>query len=127
MTGILDTHTLVWWDGEPKKLSAAAFAFIQDHANTVLLSAASIWEIIIKEKHGKMTLTAPLRQILLRQQSNRIQMLAITLDHVLAVEGLPPAHKDPFDRLLVAQANVEQAVLVTKDPIFAQYPVSVLW
>ena len=74
-----------------------------------------------------MTLTGPLRTILAQQQANGVQILPVKLDHVLAVESLPAVHKDPFDRLLIAQANVEGAVLVSADALVAQYPVSVLW
>jgi PIN domain nuclease of toxin-antitoxin system len=69
----------------------------------------------------------PLLQIIAQQQANGLQVLPVSLAHVLAVEGLPPIHKDPFDRLLAAQSNVEAAELVTADPIFAHYPVKVLW
>lgn len=127
MRGLLDTHTFIWWDSEPAKLSAPALAFLQDPASTVLLSVGSVWEMMIKLQLGKLTLNMPLVKLLAQQQVNGIQLLAVTLDHVLALESLPSAHKDPFDRLLVAQANVEGAVLVSVDPIFAQYPVKVLW
>lgn len=127
MKGLLDTHTLIWWVSDPSRLSPAALAFIQDPASIVLLSVVSAWEILIKLPLGKLTLKAPLRIVLAQQQANGIQMLPVTLDHVLDVEGLPPVHKDPFDRLLIAQANVEGAELVSADAIFAQYPVKVLW
>ena len=127
MKGLLDTHTFIWCDVDPSKLSAKASAFIQDPANTVLLSVASVWEMMIKLSLGKLKLNAPLTSILAQQQANGIHLLPLALDHVLALEKLPSAHKDPFDRLLVAQANVEGAVLISGDPIFAQYPVNVLW
>src|SRR4051812_6947949 len=116
MKGLLDTHTFIWWDSEPTKLSAAALAFLQDPANIVLLSVVSAWEMLIKLQLGKLTLRLPLRTILAQQQANGIQVLPVVLDHVLALEGLPTPHKDPFDRLLVAQANAEAAALVTVDP-----------
>jgi len=127
MKGLLDTHTFIWWDSDPSKLSAKVLAFLQNPANTLLLSVASIWEILIKQQLGKLTLSVPLVTILAQQQANGIQILPVTLDHVLALESLPTPHKDPFDRLLVAQTNVEGAVLLSADPIFAQYPVNVLW
>jgi PIN domain nuclease of toxin-antitoxin system len=80
-----------------------------------------------KSQLGKLPLRLPLSQIVAQQQANGLQVLDATLAHSLAVEGLPPFHKDPFDRLLVAQANVEGAELVTADPIFVHYPVNVLW
>lgn len=127
MKVLLDTHTFIWWDSAPSKLSAQVLALLQDPANTVSLSVVSVWEMLIKHQLGKLTLNMPLATIVVQQQANGIQILPITLDHVLAVESLPTPHKDPFDRLLVAQANVEGAVLLSADPIFAQYPVHVVW
>ena len=127
MKGLLDTHTFIWWDSDPAKLSAPVLAFLKDPANTVMLSVVSVWEMLIKLQLGKLTLGAPLGTILGQQQANGIQILPITLPHVLALQGLPSPHKDPFDRLLVAQANVEGATLLSADPIFAHYPVTVLW
>ncbi|HZY90997.1 MAG TPA: type II toxin-antitoxin system VapC family toxin [Gemmataceae bacterium] len=127
MKGLLDTHAFIWWDSDPSKLTAPALAFISDPANVILFSVVSVWEMVIKLQLGKLTLARPLHTILANQQANGIQALPVALPHVLAVEGLPTPHKDPFDRLLVAQANVEGAVLVSADPIFAHYPVKVLW
>lgn len=87
----------------------------------------SVWELIIKQQLGKLTLRAPLRTILADQQANGVRILEVTLNHVLAVESLSSYHKDPFDRLLIAQAQSEGAVLLSADAIFAQYPVQVLW
>jgi len=127
MKVLLDTHTFIWWDSEPSKLSAQVLALLQDPATTVLLSVVSVWEMLIKHQLGKLALRMPLATLVAQQQANGIQILPITLDHVLAVESLPTPHKDPFDRLLVAQANVEGTVLLTTDSVFAQYPVNVLW
>ena len=127
MKGLLDTHTFIWWDSDPGKISSAAMTFLRDASNQVLLSVVSVWEMVIKQQLGKLSLRLPLAQILTQQQANGIQVLPVTLAHVLAVESLPTPHKDPFDRLLVAQANAEGAVLLTADGIFAQYPVRVLW
>jgi PIN domain nuclease of toxin-antitoxin system len=127
MKALLDTHTFIWWDSEPAKLSAQVLALCQNPANTLLLSVVSIWEMLIKLQLGKLSLRAPLVNIVAQQQSNGIQIVPVVLDHVLALESLPAPHKDPFDRLLVAQANVEAAVLLSADPIFAQYPVNVFW
>lgn len=124
---LLDTHTFIWWDSDPAQLSQLALAALRDPANTVWFSTASVWEMVIKSQLGKLTLRLPLSQIVAQQQTNGLQVLPVTLAHTLAVEGLPLVHKDPFDRLLAAQANVEGAEFVTADPIFAQYPVRVLW
>jgi PIN domain nuclease of toxin-antitoxin system len=125
--GLLDTHTFLWWDNEPSKLSAPVLAFLQNPANTMLLSVVSVWEVLIKGQFGKYTLRSPLPLILAQQQANGIVILPVTLAHVLAVGSLPALHKDPFDRLLIAQANAEGAVFLTADPIIARYPVQVLW
>ena len=127
MNALLDTHTFIWWDSDPAKLSAQALALLQNPTTTVLLSVVSVWEILINYQLGKLTLNMPLATLVAQQQANGMRILPITLEHVLTVESLPAPHKDPFDRLLVAQANVEGAVLVSTDPIFAQYPVNVFW
>ena len=127
MNLLLDTHTFIWWDINPANLSPRALSALRDPANTKWISVVSIWEMVIKNQRGKLTLHQPLSQIVAQQQANGLQVLVVSLAHVLAVEGLPPIHKDPFDRLLVAQTNVEAAELVTVDPIFAHYPVKVLW
>lgn len=127
MNLLLDTHAFMWWDSNPAKLSPRALAALHDPANTKRISVVSIWEMIIKSQLGKLTPRLPLSQIVAQQQANGLQVLAVSLAHVLAVEGLPLIHKDPFDRLLAAQTNVEAAELVTADPVFARYPVKVLW
>lgn len=127
MNLLLDTHVLIWWDSNPANLSPHALAALRDPAHTKWISVVSIWEMVIKSQLGKLTLRLPLSQIVAQQQANGLQILSVSLEQVLAVEGLPAVHKDPFDRLLVAQANVEAAEFVTADPIFAHYPVRVLW
>lgn len=125
---LLDTHTFIWWDSEPAKLSQKALALCQEPANTLLLSVASIWEMQIKLQLGKLRLNLSLAEVIESQrQTNHIEVLPISLAHVLALESLPTHHKDPFDRLLIAQVNVEKAVLVSCDQIFAQYPVKLAW
>lgn len=125
---LLDTHTFIWWDSEPAKLSPQALALCQDRQNVLLLSVVSVWEMQIKLQLGKLRLTLPLREIIETQrQTNNVEILPITLVHVLALENLPTHHKDPFDRLLVAQALVEEAVLVSADPNIAKYAVQVVW
>jgi PIN domain nuclease of toxin-antitoxin system len=125
---LLDTHTFLWWDSEPSRLSSKALALCQDRANTVLLSVVSVWEMQIKSQLGKLKLSVPLAEVVETQrQTNNVEVMSVTLAHVLALENLPTPHKDPFDRLLIAQANVEGAVLVSDDPIFEEYPVKVVW
>jgi len=125
---LLDTHTFIWWDSEPAKLSPRVLALCQDRTNSLLLSVASIWEMQIKLQLGKLKLNLPLVEIIeSQQQRNNIEVLPVALAHVLALQNLPPHHKDPFDRLLMAQANVEGATLLCNDPVFAKYAVNTLW
>jgi len=127
MNLLLDTHVFIWWDSDPTQLSTPALAALRDPANEVWLSVASVWEMSIKTHLGKLTLRLPLADIIQQQQANAVRVLPVTLAHALAVETLPAIHKDPFDRLLIAQANVEGAELVSADPVVRQYPVRVLW
>lgn len=125
---LLDTHAFIWWDSAPNKLSSQVLALCQDRQNVLWFSVASIWEMQIKLQLGKLQLTLPLKEIIGSQQrTNGIELLPITFEHVLALESLPAHHKDPFDRLLVAQAIVEDAVLVSADPNIARYAVRVVW
>ena len=125
---LLDTHTFIWWDSDPTKLSPQALGLCQDRANVVLLSVVSVWEMQIKRQLGKLQLRLPLADMIAsQQQTNQIAILPINLSHVLALESLPAHHKDPFDRLLIAQARDEEAILVNSDPVFARYQIEVLW
>ena len=128
MKVLLDIHAFIWWDSDSVKLSPQARAACQDHANLVLLSVASVWEMQIKLQLGKLHLRLALADVVSeQQQTNDIQVLSVALGHVLALQNLPAHHKNPFDRLLIAQANAEEAVLISHDPVFAHYPVRVLW
>jgi|ERR1043165_1843797 PIN domain nuclease of toxin-antitoxin system len=125
---LLDTHAFIWWFNEPEHLSAKVLAALADVSNDLLLSAACVWEIQIKIQLGKLKFTVSLRELVeSQQQTNGVQILPVGLEHVLALDALPAHHKDPFDRLLMAQANVEGAFLVSGDPVFSSYPVKLLW
>ena len=125
---LLDTHTFIWWDGASDKLSSQVLALCQDEENEMILSVASVWEMQIKLQVGKLKLRLALAEIIKGQQErNNLQILPISLVHTLALSNLPLHHKDPFDRLLIAQANVEGAILVSRDRAFAQYSVETLW
>ncbi len=128
MKVLFDTHTFIWWDSNPTKLSPFVLSLCNDSTTTILLSVASVWEMQIKLQLNKLTLTMPLADIISsQQQTNGIEVIPVTLAHVLALQNLPTLHKDPFDCLLIAQTNVEDAILLSADAIFAQYPVTVLW
>ncbi len=125
---LLDTHTFIWWFDEPEKLTAKALALLADRNHSLILSIASAWEMQIKIQLGKLKFAVPLRELIeTQEQTNGLKMLPVGLEHVLALDALPPHHKDPFDRLLIAQANVEDASLVSGDPVFSSYPVKLLW
>ena len=125
---LLDTHTFIWWANEPEKLSEKALAACQADSNTLLLSVVSVWEMQIKMQLGKLKIGRPIEELMkTQQQANGLQILSIELGHVLSLSNLPSHHKDPFDRLLIAQAGVEGAMLVSVDPAFSSYGVRVLW
>ena len=125
---LLDTHTFIWLDASPDQLSAEAYDVLQDPSNDLLLSIVSVWEIQIKAQLGRLDIRRDLAGIVQEQQtSNGIELLPITLPHILALGELPPHHRDPFDRLLISQARVDNLVLVTKDENISNYPVDVLW
>ncbi|MDD5451949.1 MAG: type II toxin-antitoxin system VapC family toxin [Desulfovibrionales bacterium] len=124
---LLDTHVFIWWDSAAK-LSPRVLALCQDRENTLLLSVVSAWEIQVKLQLGRLKLHMPLSDLIEGQrETNALEVLPIVLDHVLALDALPVHHKDPFDRLLLAQSAVEDVVLVSKDSVFTNYPVKVIW
>jgi PIN domain nuclease of toxin-antitoxin system len=118
---LLDTHLLLWAAGEPGRLPARARALIKDSANELIFSAASLWEIAIKRRLGRDDFRVDPRLLRRGLLDNSYCELPITSEHAVAVDSLPPIHKDPFDRILVAQATVEGLTLLTVDPVVAQY------
>lgn len=125
---LLDTHTFIWWDSSPEKLSDAVLKACQDKENLILFSMVSIWEMQIKHQLGKLSLSMPLRELINeQQQKNALNILPIAAKHIFELEMLPDHHKDPFDRLLIAQASIEGAFLASCDPIFRLYPVNLIW
>lgn len=119
---LLDTHLLLWAAGEPERLPAKARELIEDMGNELLFSAASLWEVAIMRGLGRVDFQAGARLLRRGLLDNGYSELPILSDHVVAIESLPPIHKDPFDRVLVAQATVEGITLLTLDPVLAQYP-----
>ena len=125
---LLDTHAFYWWSSEPEKFSKKVVAACEDSENEVTLSVASIWEMQIKVQLGKLDITDPLKDLIaIHQKGKDLQILPIFLNHVLALENLPVHHRDPFDRILIAQANAEKQFIVTKDQIFKEYTVQLFW
>lgn len=128
MKVLLDTHAFLWAITADERLSAAARQVFLDGATQPLLSVASLWEIAIKVQIGKLPLPEPADRYLLDQLSrNAIQTLPVLASHALALFRLPPLHRDPFDRLLVAQCQVEGLPLVSGDAQLRQYAVEILW
>jgi PIN domain nuclease of toxin-antitoxin system len=128
VNAILDTHTFLWMVTDDRRLSETARRVIADGANELFLSAASIWEIVLKAGVGKLQIKGGAARFLEREiQRNRLSMLPIQPAHVFRVPSLPVIHKDLFDRLLIAQAQVESLPLITADPEITRYPVQVIW
>ena len=119
---LLDTHLLLWAAGEPKRLSVTARRLIDNRDNELLFSSASLWEVVIKRGLGRSDFQVDPRLLRRGLLDNGYGELPILSGHVVAIESLPPIHKDPFDRVLVAQATVEGITLLTMDSVVAQYP-----
>jgi len=123
MNLLLDTHTLLWWLDDDPTLSKKARTSIADARNLVFVSAAVIWEIRIKQALGKLEVSGDFRKVLEREP---FDMLNITAEHAHAISDLPDYHRDPFDRMLIAQAKVENLTLVTRDLHLKKYKVSLI-
>jgi PIN domain nuclease of toxin-antitoxin system len=121
---LLDTHVVLWWTHDADRVSAPAHELLADPRHEVLLSAAVAWEIAIKRALGKLQVRAGLVSELVRDGATA---LPVSVAHAEAVAELPPHHRDPFDRLLVAQARAEGATLVSGDPALRAYGVPVHW
>lgn len=119
---LLDTHLLLWAAGEPEKLPPEAVAAIENPDNDLLFSAASLWEVSIKRGLGRADFTVDPRLLRRGLIDNGYIELPISGEHAVAVDSLPAIHKDPFDRILVAQSIVEGITLLTADDLVAQYP-----
>jgi PIN domain nuclease of toxin-antitoxin system len=125
---LLDTQCWLWWFSQPEKLSEEAIAQIADEANEVWFSVASVWEIGIKVAIGKLPLPEPIdNYISTRMIQLGAQSLEITTSHALKAASLPLIHKDPFDRMLIAQSQLEAMTIVSADSMFAHYDVAVIW
>ena len=125
---LLDTHTFIWWTTEPSRLSQPVTEALTNPDNEVFLSVASLWEMQIKKQLGKITFARPLPDLVAdEQRANALRLLPVMAEHVYRLDQLPPHHKDPFDRLLLAQAKCEGATLVTSDNALKVYDVALLW
>lgn len=122
---LLDTHAFIWWDREPSLIPDATLDLLQ--RSELFLSLVSIWEIQIKSQIGKLRLNMPLAEMMNHHQSNGITLLPINVAHILELEKLPQYHKDPFDRLIIAQSRNETITIVTRDSIFQSYDCKIVW
>ena len=126
---LLDTHSFLWWTSEHgARLSPSAREVIVPETTEVLISAVTAWELAFKAAAGRIDLPEPLERYLPRRiRRHRLRVLDITLEHALRAARLPAIHRDPFDRLLVAQAQVEGLPIVTNDPAITRYDVETIW
>ncbi|GAB4303314.1 MAG: type II toxin-antitoxin system VapC family toxin [Geminocystis sp.] len=125
---MLDTHAFIWWNLTPEKLSLNGLSLIEDKENIFYLSIASVWEMQIKISINKLHFDNPLSQIITKQRNiNNLQILSIELEHIWELKNLPLHHKDPFDRILIAQAIIEKIPILTIDSIFQNYSINTIW
>jgi PIN domain nuclease of toxin-antitoxin system len=124
---LLDSNALAWWFSSNSRMSVIAARAIRNPANEIVVSVASVWELAIKDKLGKLRLGNLLEQLPGDLEGSGFSVLPILLDHGIRAGSLPAHHKDPFDRMLVAQAHAESLVIVSSDPVFDHYGVRRLW
>lgn len=127
MNVLLDTHAFIWFFNGDANLSSTAKRLIEDPDTTCQLSIVSLWEISIKTSIGKLALRGNLAQVAGFMAAGAISLLPISFEHLIQLQQLPLHHRDPFDRLLIAQALTEDLTLLTRDAAFQQYPASLMW
>ena len=128
MKVLIDTHTFLWWNTGDLLLSVQAKEIIADGRNEVYLSAASVWEIVIKTAKARLILPeAPAQYISKRMSLYRFKSMPIQISHAAHVYELPPYHNDPFDRMLIAQSRLESIPLVTRDEEIQRYDLETIW
>ncbi len=128
MIYLLDTHTFLWFINDDKALSATAKTLIEDPDNTIYLSIASLWEMAIKVSLSKLEIPTPFTEFIVGQlQENNIALLKISAEHTGVVATMPFHHRDPFDRLIIAQALTEQLPIIGKDAVFDLYEIRRHW
>ena len=128
MTYLLDTHVFLWWVSDAEGISETARDAIQNPENSLLVSAVCGWEIAIKAGLGRLELDSPPASFVSEHLNrNSMGVLPISMHHALEVYDLPPHHRDPFDRLLIAQSRSEGLPIISSDAVFARYDVAVVW
>ena len=123
MNYLLDTHILLWWLSEPEKIGKKAHTIISDKSNRVFASSISFWEMAIKSGYGKLNIPRNMMETLLTEG---FELLSLHPKETFSVIDLPPIHRDPFDRMLIAQAKFSDLVLITKDKNILSYPLVTL-
>ena len=125
---LLDTHAFLWLNDESDRLSQTVKELCSSGEHEFYLSMAAPWEMQIKHQLGKLSLAMPIAELVIKNtQENNIQLLPIELAHISYLDQLPTYHKDPFDRIIIAQAIIEGMAVVTIDHVFADYPVQIVW
>lgn len=125
---LLDTHVFIWWSLDSVKLTKKIYTLLTDPSNTLVISIASIWEMQVKVQLGKLDLEKKVSELVAHQQQiNNLEILPIDPAHIYALENLPSEHRDPFDRIIIAQSIVEVIPLLSADKIFDRYPVERIW
>ena len=125
---LLDTHAFLWWIRDDPRLSRRARELVTSGRNELFLSVTCVWEILTKTQTGKLRLAEPPQKFVTEQlTANNIQVLPLTLDHVLRLEQLPLHHRDPFDRILIAQSLEEEFPILSADPLLKNYSATLLW
>ena len=127
MAFLLDTHTLLWFYAGEEKLPSNIRLMIENIDNECYVSICSLWEMVIKINIGKLTIDGGLKQLVAFLESNRIELLSIDLSHLMYLGNLPTYHNDPFDRMIISQAQAEQLTIIGLDDAFKKYDVPVLW
>jgi len=128
MKALLDTHVFLWWVLDDERLTPFVRDFVADGNNELFLSSASCWEMMIKAKLGRLAFPEPPEKYIPAQMNrNNLTGLPVQIVHALHIHRLPEHHKDPFDRMLIAQAQVERMPIITNDSLFADYDVKILW
>ena len=127
MNILLDTHTFLWFLGGDPELSKQARILIENPEHVKYISIASFWEIAIKNSLGKLTLEVPFVELKIEAIKNSFQILPITFEDTLQLSTLPFHHRDPFDRIIISQAKENSLILISRDNIFAQYNINLLW
>lgn len=124
---LVDTHAFLWFAAGDRRLSRRARTAMERNDAELCLSAASVWEIAIKASLGRLTLSSPVDSYIADKMAAGYELLAITWTHAAAVEQLPFHHRDPFDRLLIAQARANRYPVVSRDRVFGEYGIDVIW